>query len=266
MWGAKRYKDPANFALDHNRPHGGKACFRIHHPKDTAGYVVTSPERALRPKKGMAYAVSFWARTDGPGPSLFYLEACSSLKPYRGATSPGRFPFRAERDWKRFAFEIHEGLDFRAEECRYVLLAFRATMDKRLEKTLWLDDVVVTERASDRHAGLIDLAEIEYAPLEHRLKPAAENKLAFSVDARRHLRRAARCAAGISFHRVAGWMRAPYDHEGRYVLESLPLPGRRRAQPPASAGRRPSRRILGARARRVNPGRANAEPVALWRS
>ncbi len=54
MWGAAKYKDPKNFTRDTANPHGGKACFRIHHPADTAGYIVSSPEHAVRTKRGMA--------------------------------------------------------------------------------------------------------------------------------------------------------------------------------------------------------------------
>ena len=71
MWGAARYKTPANYTRDTTDPHGGKACFRIHHPAGTSGYVVSSPAGAIRPREGMMYTVSFWARADGPGTSVF---------------------------------------------------------------------------------------------------------------------------------------------------------------------------------------------------
>jgi hypothetical protein len=50
MWGAGRYKIPDNYTLDTTNPHSGEACFRIHHPSETAGYIVSSPEleRAVR--------------------------------------------------------------------------------------------------------------------------------------------------------------------------------------------------------------------------
>ncbi|MFC1715796.1 hypothetical protein ACFL6S_19160 [Candidatus Poribacteria bacterium] len=61
MWGAGKYKIPANYTLDTSSPHGGKACFRIHHPSGTAGYIVSSPEHAIQPQKGMMYTISFWS-------------------------------------------------------------------------------------------------------------------------------------------------------------------------------------------------------------
>ena len=101
MWGASRYKDPANYTRDTTRPHGGKACFRIHHPAGTAGYIVSSPTRAIRPGKGKMYVVSFWARTDKPGPSFFRVQGYRSLSPYVGARMPGHSQFQPGRDWTR---------------------------------------------------------------------------------------------------------------------------------------------------------------------
>ena len=40
MWGAAPYKVPANYTRDTTNPHSGRACFRIHHPANTGGYVV----------------------------------------------------------------------------------------------------------------------------------------------------------------------------------------------------------------------------------
>ena len=43
MWGADKYKIPDNYTRDTVNPHSGKACFRIHHPSGTAGYIVSAP-------------------------------------------------------------------------------------------------------------------------------------------------------------------------------------------------------------------------------
>ena len=61
MWGAQEFKVPANYTRDTNNPHGGEACFRMYHPSNTRGYIVSSPNRAIRPKPKMIYTVSFWA-------------------------------------------------------------------------------------------------------------------------------------------------------------------------------------------------------------
>ena len=71
MWGAAQHKVPANYTRDTTNPHSGRACFRIHHPAKTGGYVVLAPDRALRPKSGMIYTASFWARTDQAGKAMF---------------------------------------------------------------------------------------------------------------------------------------------------------------------------------------------------
>jgi len=217
MWGARKYKNPAHFTRDTTDPHGGKACFRVHHPANTAGYVVTHPDRALRTKKGMVYRVVFWARSDTEGASVFHLEGYESIRPYRDAPSPGRWPIRPGRQWKRFAFEIHEGRDFLAERTRWLLLAFRATLDKRAARTLWIDDVTVTERPSDVAAGFVDESKLPVAALNHRLR--AGDELAFTVDVAKRIGPAVRRACGVSLHRVAGWTRHPYDMKGRAVLE-----------------------------------------------
>jgi len=217
MWGASKYKVAANFSRDTTGPHGGKACFRIHHPANTNGYVVTDPARAIRTRKGAVYRVSFWARSDVPGPSVFYFEGYESIKPYKDAPSPGRWPVRADRQWRRFAFEIHEGRDFLAERCRFLLLALRPTAERRLAKTLWIDDVTVTEHAGAAESGFVDEADLKPAPLNHRLRPG--EKLAFALDPAKRIGPAVRKACGVSFHRVAGYGRHPYDRSGKYVLE-----------------------------------------------
>ena len=216
MWGSSQYKVPANFTRDMANPHGGTACFRIHHPANTAGYVVSSPEQAVRTREGQEYTVSFWARTDKPGSSVFGFDAYESIQPYLDAPSPGFFPIEVGTDWKQFTFTVHEGWDFFARRSRLLLLTFKATTNASEEKTLWIDDVAVTEAPSTREGRLVDLDTLEHPPLQHRLRPG--DQLVFTVDASKRVRRATRDAGGVSFHRVAGWSRVPYDKEGNYVL------------------------------------------------
>ena len=216
MWGARKYKIPDNYTRDTTSPHSGEACFRIYHPSETSGYIVSSPEHAIRPKRDMMYTVSFWARTDKPGTSIFYFEAYSSISPFVDAPSPGHFLIDADNDWKNYTFEVHEGWDFFAHRSRFIMLGFKATANNQEEKTLWIDDVVVTERESPREGRMVDDSALDYEPLQHRLKPGQE--LDFTVDTEKRLRRATRDAAGVSFHRVAGWTRAPYNRDGEYTL------------------------------------------------
>jgi hypothetical protein len=216
MWGASKYKLPANYARDTDQPHSGAACFRIHHPAGTAGYVVSAPESAIRPKPGMTYSVSFWARTDRPGEAMFGWDAYRQIRPFIEAPSPGLFPFPVERQWKQYRFMLHEGWDFFAEECRYLLLIFKAAGRAEEERTLWIDDAVVTEGPSPRKDRLVNPDTLTYPHLEHRL--AAGEDLAIVIDADKRLGEARRELGGVSFHRVAGWTKLPYDKEGRYVL------------------------------------------------
>ena len=216
MWGAARYKDPRNYTRDTTSPHGGKACFRIHHPTGTAGYIVSSPKHAVRPSKGMMYTVSFWARTDKPGPSKFGLQAYRTISPYVSARTPGFFSFEAAKKWKRFVFTYHEGWEFFADQANFLLLDFKATINRDLAKTLWIDDVSVIEAPSTRQGRLLDPDRMKYPRLHHRLRSGG--KLAFTIDPRRRIGKANPNVGGVSFHRVAGWTGLPYDKQGRYVL------------------------------------------------
>ena len=89
MWGAHKYKDPANFTRETNNPHSGQACLRIHHPAGTAGYIVSSPDHAIETHKGMRYTVTFWARAEKNGRAVFGFDSYEQLKPFTEAPSPG---------------------------------------------------------------------------------------------------------------------------------------------------------------------------------
>ncbi len=215
MWGAERFKVPAHFTRDTTQPHNGQACFRIFHPANTGGYVVTDPAYAIRPQRGMAYRIVFWARADKPGRSLFGVTAYENIRPFVDAPSPGFFPIDVNASWRQFAFEIHEGFDFFAERSRHLLLTFKTTTDEKEERTLWIDDVSVTASPSTK-PRLVDETTLSYQPLQHRLRPG--EKLDFTVDASKRLRRATREAGGVSFHRVAGWTGHPYSKQGEFTL------------------------------------------------
>ncbi len=217
IWGPERYKDAANYTRDTADPHGGNACFRIHHPADTAGYIVSSPERPIQSQRNTRYNVSFWARTDGPGTSLSGFTAYETIAPYVDAPSPGWFSFEAGREWKQFSFAATDGVDFYAKRSRLLLLTFKATTDDGVEKTLWIDDVEVSPEMAPEAERLIDETELDYEPLQHRLRPG--ERLEFTVDAARRLHPATRNVGGVSFHCVVGWTGQPYDRQGNYTLD-----------------------------------------------
>jgi len=215
MWGASQYKVPAHYTLDTTRPHTGRACFRIHHPAKTGGYIVLAPERALRPKPAMIYTASFWARADKPGQALVSWTAYQSVKPFVDAGSPGSLKLEVGNDWQQFTFAVREGLDLFADQSRFLLLTFKAATEDREERTLWIDDIRVTEHPDPQPAQLLNEAKLVYAALPHRLRPG--DRLEFTVDASQRVRRATREAGGASFHRVCGWTGQPYNKKGEYT-------------------------------------------------
>jgi hypothetical protein len=162
----------------------------------------------------MMYSISFWARSDRPGLAVFALMAYRTIQGFVDAPWPGSFPIEVSPEWKVYTFTFHEGSDFFAEESRYLLVLFKAAATAD-ERTLWIDDVVLTERPGTK-PRLINPATLAYAPIEHRLAPGAE--LRVRVDAKRSLRPVLPEVAGVSIHRVAGWTGVPYDRKGHYVL------------------------------------------------
>jgi hypothetical protein len=217
VWGDKNASKESAL-VDSANPHGGKKCLRIHKPANTKQYAVSDPKQAIETKKGQKYTFTFWARTDQPGkPSVFYIEALKSLTPMVDASSPGRFPVEAAAEWKQFSFSIAEGSDFKADEQKYIMLAFRPSMDKGVDQSLWIDDVEASAGQADAaEAGLIDEATLKYEPLNHRLKPGDAFTLTVHADKRLHPLH--KTVAGVSFHRICGYGRHPYDRDGKYVL------------------------------------------------
>ena len=216
MWGAQRYKVPANYTRDETVAHRGNASFRLHHPADTAGYIVSSPEHAIRPKPDKVYKVSFYARSDRTGASSFRFTAYESIAPFIDGASPGRWPIDVTPAWQQFQFEIHEGWDFFADRSQYLLLTFYPTQDRKEACTLWVDDVVVTESESPREGRLMDTSRLTYEPLQHRLVEGPSLKIV--VDTEKRIGPASRKVGAVSFHRVAGWTGHPYNKDGVYTL------------------------------------------------
>jgi len=219
MWGAEQYKKPQNYTRDTNNPHSGKASLRIHHPANTAGYIVASPHNnAVATRQGMTYLVSFWAKADKPGSAQFQVQGYNSIQPMAGYSAPATHLIDVGTDWKKFSFELTESLDFFADVTHYLVLAFNAGPSgvSGVEKTLWIDDVTVEEKPSPGGFSLLNLDTVPYSPLQHRLQPG--EALDITVDASRKLRRATRRAGAASFHRLAGYMNLPYNKQGEYRL------------------------------------------------
>ncbi len=216
MWGAPKWKIPEHFTRDTTVSHQGKASLRIQHVKQSQGYIVSAPEHALRPKENMTYRITFWAKADAATQTSFGLTAYESINPYRDAPTAGVWPFQVGTEWKQYSFEVKEGMEFFARRSRYLLLTFRATSTINEERTLWLDDVIVTEQPSPNKVRLVDEDSLEVPAVQHRLR--AGERCELMLDAKRIARPVVRDLAGISFHRVSGWTGVPYDKQGKYVL------------------------------------------------
>ncbi len=216
MWGAEEFKVPANYIRDTNQAHTGHASFRIYHPGRTRGYIVSAPDRAIQPRAGMVYNVSFWARADKPGKALFQWIAYQSIKPFVDAPSPGSLNCSVDGEWREFTYSIREGLDFFADQTRFLLLAFNASAEPDRQQTLCIDDVRVTEALDPSPVVLLNAETITHEKLDHRLRPGEQ--LEFTLDVTKRLRRANADVGGVSFHRACGWTGQPYDRNGNYTL------------------------------------------------
>lgn len=217
MWGAEEFKIPANYTTVSDNPHSGKHCFRIYHPANTSGYVVTDPRtNAVHPKKGMAYTFSFWARSDTDTPASFAIWSYQCVDPFIDGDRLGGGPIAVGKNWKQFTYVRTEGRDFFAESCAYVYLVFKATSNDSEAKTLYLDDIVVTEAPGSGERTLIDDRVLPYDPLPLRLTPGQEVRI--TVDAAVTLRPANKLVSGISFHRIAGYTGLPFSRAGKYTL------------------------------------------------
>ena len=222
MWGDRKYKAPGNYTTDTANPHAGKGCFRVHKPANTQGYVVSDPARPVVVRAGKTYTVRLWARVADPAHKpVVYWDAYRTMKPAVEAPCPGRQPLDATREWREFTFAVTEGVDFAAAHVGFMLLALKAAMPGEAAQTLWVDDLEVTDTdAPPAAAGatLLDLADLARAvKLNHRVTPGETLRL--TVNAAAPLGPVPPTVAGISFHRICGRGRGPYDMDGRYQLE-----------------------------------------------
>ncbi len=148
MWGPEQFKKPENFSRDTANPHSGAASLRIYHPANTRGYLLSSPfDNAIKPKPGMTYTFSFWARSDKPGKTpKVSVGAMRAIAPLTEGPSLGGGQIEVGTDWKQFTYTFVEGVDFAAEVAPYVGICIFASTTQEEERTLWIDDISVTER------------------------------------------------------------------------------------------------------------------------
>lgn len=220
MWGPDVFKIPENYTADTANARTGKASFRIHHPANTRGYVISDPQNnPIRPKKAKKYTVTFWAKSDLAGTAVFRFGSYKSVNPYIDGPqiSIPNGMFNVTSQWKQFSFAVSEGLDFFAESAAFIYISFTATPKQQEVRTLWVDDIDVAESdAAAALSGMIDDDMLAYDPLPLRVAPGDEMRI--TANLKRTLHRANRNVGGVSFHRVSGWTGHPYDKEGVYTL------------------------------------------------
>ncbi|MDR3710191.1 MAG: carbohydrate binding domain-containing protein, partial [Capsulimonadaceae bacterium] len=215
MWGDEQWKVSGNYTVDSTVAHSGTNSFRIYHPANTAGYVVTDAKYAIPAQTGQMITVSFWARAKETGRA--YLE----VNGYGPGPNDNRDPLYwssldVSPEWKQFTVTLYDRWDFFAAHSKYLRLALWATRDPAAEATLWVDDVVATSSPSTRSGGLVDETTLAYPPVAHRLRPG--DVLDVAIDAARPVRSATRDAGGLSFHRLVGFTGVPYNKNGDYTL------------------------------------------------
>lgn len=221
MWGDPKHKNPANYTVDTQNPHAGAGSFRLVQPAGTDGYINMDPALAVRPKRGMMYTVTFWARAQGASPveSKLVVEGYAS-DALEGWKDVAQKTFKPTAEWQSVSLTLREGWDFFVGRENLLMMALRPSgRVSDGNTTLWIDDFSVIERPSDREGRLIDPASVKAEPLDPRLRPGDE--LRVTVDAGKRLRRIEEAVGGVSFHRVSGWMGLPYDRQGVYSLPKV---------------------------------------------
>ncbi len=222
IWGKESVKDRPNFIIDTKNAHSGEASFRIHHLAESTSFTVLDTKRAIRPEKGGAYTISFWAKSDEDTEIFFGINAYNSLQPkIDRAFSPDYRPIHVNPKWTRFSFTFNEGLHFFVTgQSPHLLLTFLSKLTRGTdeEKTFWLDDILVSESKTPVLSPPTDTSVTSSAGLHHAMKPGKE--VIFNVDVTRRIRPCYREIAGISFWRLQHPVSGPFNAKGHYSLNS----------------------------------------------
>ncbi len=208
------------YTRDTENPHGGQASLRIRHPADGGWRALELSAEQLPTRPANIYTISFWARAEKAGFARFDWKALQSLS--QDTPFKGHHKLEVGQEWKEFVFPLREGQDFFADEGRLLLLIFSAVWNEKEDRTLWIDDLRVTEQPDPHPLGLINDRSIPHEALQHRLRPG--DRLEFSVDPGQRLRPATKEAGGLSFHTLVGWTE-PYHPEGDHPYQLAPLEG-----------------------------------------
>ncbi len=224
IWGLDPGKKPENFTCETNNPHGGRACmkfFRAGNPQSWCGVLVNTPvKNQLQPQPDQRYTLTFWARTDRPGPSNVLVASYRQIDPCVDGPSIISRKIDVGQEWREFQITFAEGQDFFAEDARHIYFGFfPAVGEKELnqDKTFWLDDVSLTaEPVGTDQKRLLNPASLNVPPLPLRLEKG--EKLAVRIETGRKLAPVNRLAGGVSIACLGRWGGAPFSKTGEYEL------------------------------------------------
>jgi hypothetical protein len=220
-WGLDVPQVAPGMTCETSNPHGGKACLRVHRPADPRewrGVLVTHPyNNAIETRDATRYTLSFWARSDKPGPVRVAAASYKQLKPPAAGPQVLDREFDVGIDWRRHELSFTVGLDCYADEARHVYFAFFPAVGAglRQDRTLWLDDVSVTAAAAAA-SGLINPKSLDVPPLPLHLEPGPA--LDLRVSTARRLGPPNRLVGGLSISSLGRWQPAPFSKSGDYVL------------------------------------------------
>jgi hypothetical protein len=220
-WGLDVPQVASGMTSETSNAHGGKACLRVHRPADPRewrGVLVTHPfNNAIETRDATGYTLSFWARSDRPGPIRVAVTSYSQRKPPVAGPQVLDRQFDVGAEWHEFQLSFVAGRDCYADEARHVHFAFFPAVGAGLEqdRTLWLDDVAVTAAAAAT-SGLINPKSLDVPPLPLRLEPGPT--LDLRVLTAERLGPPNRLAGGMSISSLGRWQPAPFSKSGEYVL------------------------------------------------
>jgi hypothetical protein len=220
MHSVEALKDAGHFTRDTDNPHSGQACLRMVRPASPQAWsdvLGTPPGNSLNhPKSGMRYTLSFWARTDRPGPSTLRIQSLREV----AAKSPGPtvaiHEFALDRAWSRHEVSFIGDWDFRVAEAVCVYPVFLPAVNKKLDqaKTIWIDDVALTEEPAEAHLRVgVDPAKLAISATPLRFQPGSSIQI--QVDSSRAIGPVGQAVGGLSISGLSRWSN-PLTRAGVY--------------------------------------------------
>lgn len=222
-WGIDTQQVIPGMTRDETDPHGGRACLRVFRPADPRewrGVVVNSPfKNALQAEPHTCYTLSFFARTDRPGPIRVAVASYREVRPIEQGPQIATHDFEVGNDWTECRVSFTSDGDFYADEARHIYVAFFPAVGAAAlanDKTLWLDDIAINATSlGDDVPRLVNPAMLEGPRLPLRLEPGPG--LDIQIDTMKKLRPTNRLANGVAIAGLARW-NGPFTTTGEYAL------------------------------------------------